>query len=62
MRKRLMIGASRCMYVYGADLATLIPNTQVVIRVTGTPRAALEDVGLTDGTLLMPVYDDSVQG
>ena len=47
---------------HGSELATLIPNTQVVIRVTGIPRAALEDIGLTDGTLLMPVHDDSVQG
>ena len=47
---------------HGSDLATLIPDTQVVVGVTGIPRAALKDVRLTDGTLLMPVYDDSVQG
>ena len=47
---------------HGSDLATLIPNTQVMVRFTGIPRAALEDVQLTNGTLLMSVDDYSVQG
>ena len=41
---------------HSSDLATLIPNTQVMVSLTGVPRAAIEDIGLTDGTLLMPVY------
>ena len=47
---------------HGSDLATLIPNTQVVVGVTRIPRAALKDIGLAGYTLLMPVYDYSVQG
>ena len=46
---------------HGSDLATLITKTQVVVRLTCIPRAALKDVGLTNHTLLMPVYDNSVQ-
>ena len=46
---------------HSSELATLIANTQIVVGLTGIPRAALEDVRLTDGTLLMPVDDDSVQ-
>lgn len=39
----------------------LIPDTQVVIRSASIPWTALKDVGLTNRTLLMSVYDYSVQ-
>ena len=42
-------------------LAPLITNTQVMICITGIPRAALKDVGFTDGALLMPMHDNSIQ-
>ena len=46
---------------HSSELATLIPYTQVVVSLTGVPRAALEDIGLTDGTLLITVYDNRVE-
>jgi len=44
-----------------SDLATLVPNTQVVVSLTGITRAALKDVRLTNGTLFMPMNDYRVQ-
>ena len=38
-------------------LPTLIPNTEVMVRVTGVTRTALEDVRLINSTLLMPIDD-----
>jgi len=46
---------------HGSELATLIPNTQVVVSLTSITWTALEDVGLTDGTLFMPVYHNRVE-
>ena len=43
-------------------LAPLITDAQVMICLTRIPRAALKDVRLADGALLMSVDDNSVQG
>jgi hypothetical protein len=42
-------------------LAPLITDAQVMICLTRIPRAALKDVRLADGALLMPMDDDCVQ-
>jgi hypothetical protein len=46
---------------HGSDLATLITNTQIVVRVTSITGAALEDIRLTHHTLFMTVNRNCVQ-